>query len=180
MKKIVAAMVLSMALGGFTALAQEKKDMPMKGSMPMKGEGMEGGGMNMSKMNEMHGKMTEMKKGMSGMMKEKGMMKGDDMQAMGKMMSQCSEMMGDMGKMMGGGKMTFGGNGRHVEDDGGHVWDDEADVGAHGTGSEVVVVMNAHHLVPLTRDARGHGHGRRYDRESLIGYSREPEVKQHD
>lgn len=45
MKRIVTAVVLSVALGGFTVLAQEKKDMPMKGQMPtkeempMKGEG---------------------------------------------------------------------------------------------------------------------------------------------
>lgn len=78
---------------------------PMKEGMPMKGEGMNGGGMTMEKMKEMQGRMAEMHKGMGGMMKEKGMMKGDDMQGMGKMMGQCSEMMGDMGKMMGSGKM---------------------------------------------------------------------------
>jgi len=106
MKKIVAVTVLSVALGVFPVLAQEKKDMPMKEGMPMKGEAMKGGGMMMEKMKEMQGRMAEMHKGMGGMMKEKGMMKGDDMQGMGKMMNQCSEMMGDMGKMMGSGKMT--------------------------------------------------------------------------
>ena len=94
MKKIVAVTVLSVALGVFPVLAQEKKDMPMKEGMPMKGEGMKGGGMMMEKMKEMQGRMAEMHKGMSGMMK------GDDMQGMGKMMSQCSEMMGDMSGMM--------------------------------------------------------------------------------
>jgi hypothetical protein len=77
MKEIVmkirfAAIVLSLVLGGLPALAQEKKDAPMKGQMPMKGEGMQGGGMDMSKMNEMHSKMMEMKKGMGGMMKGQG------------------------------------------------------------------------------------------------------------
>ena len=69
MKKIVTAVVLSVALGGSTVLAQEKKDMPMKGpmpmkeGMPMKGEGMQGGGMDMSKMKEMCGRMGEMHRG---------------------------------------------------------------------------------------------------------------------
>ena len=43
MKKIVMAASLSAALGLVPALAQEKRDMPMKGEMPKKGEGMQGG-----------------------------------------------------------------------------------------------------------------------------------------
>lgn len=61
-------MILSAALGGFPVLAQEKKDMPMKGQtpmkegMPMKGEGMQGGRMMMGKMKDMQRKMGEMGK----------------------------------------------------------------------------------------------------------------------
>jgi hypothetical protein len=53
-------------------MAQAKKEMPMKG------EEMQGGGMMMGKMKDMHGKMGEMKKGMSGMMKGQSMMKSED------------------------------------------------------------------------------------------------------
>jgi len=105
-KKVIAAVVLSAALGLVPALAQEKKDMPMKEGMPMKGEAMQGSGMDMSKMKDMHGKMMEMKKGMSGMMKGQGMMKSEDMKGMGKGMGDMSGMMGNMGQMMGSGKMT--------------------------------------------------------------------------
>jgi hypothetical protein len=105
MKKIVAAVVLSVALGG-TVLAQEKKDMPMKSPMPMKGEGMQGGGMDMTKMKEMHGRMMEMKKGMGGIMKGQGMMKSEDMKGMGKHMGDMSGMMTDMRHMMEGDKMS--------------------------------------------------------------------------
>jgi hypothetical protein len=106
MKKLITALIVSLAIGVIPLMAQEKREMPMKEGMPMKGDAMKGGGMMMDKMKEMQGKIAEMRKGMGGMMKEKGMMKGDDMQGMGKMMGQCSEMMGDMGKMMGSGKMT--------------------------------------------------------------------------
>ena len=53
MRKVFTAVILSGALSFVPALAQEKKDMPMKGQMPtkegmpMKGEGMHGG-MDMS------------------------------------------------------------------------------------------------------------------------------------
>ena len=107
MKKLIAALIVSGAIGVFPLMAQEKKDMPMKEGMPMKGEAMKGGGMMMmDKMKDMQGHMAEMRKGMVEMMKAKGMMKADDMQGMGKMMGQCSAMMGDMEKMMGSGKMT--------------------------------------------------------------------------
>ena len=48
MKKLILATLLSAAIGGAPLVAQEKKDMPMKGpmptkeGMPMKGEGMQG------------------------------------------------------------------------------------------------------------------------------------------
>jgi hypothetical protein len=106
MKTIFVVALMSAVLSDLPALAQEKKDMPMKEGMPMKAEAMKGGGMMMEKMKEMHGRMSEMHKGMGGIMKGNGMMKGDDMQSMEKMMGQCSAMMGDMGKMMGNGKMT--------------------------------------------------------------------------
>ena len=66
MKKLITAIILSGAIGVFPLMAQEKKDMPMKEGMPMKGEGMQGGGMMMGKMKEMQGKMGEMRKGMGG------------------------------------------------------------------------------------------------------------------
>ena len=104
MKKVIAASVMSLTLGLVPLMAQEKKEMPMKEGMPMKGEGLQDG-----MMKDMHSKMGEMKKGMSGMTKGQGMMKSEDMKNMEKMMgdmSGMSGMMGDMGKMMGGGKMS--------------------------------------------------------------------------
>jgi hypothetical protein len=83
MKKVFTAVVLSAALGFVPVLAQEKKDMPMKG------EGMQGGSMDMSQMKQMHGRMMEMKNGMSGMMRGNGMMKSEEMKGMG-------DTMGDM------------------------------------------------------------------------------------
>ena len=77
MKKVFTAVVLSTALGLVPALAQEKKDMPMKG------QGMQGGSMDMSQMKQMHGRLMEMKKDMSGMMRGKGMMKSEEMKGMG-------------------------------------------------------------------------------------------------
>jgi hypothetical protein len=65
MKKVIAASVMSLTLGLVPLMAQEKKETPMKG------EGMQGGGMMMGKMKEMQGKMGEMRKGMGGMMKSK-------------------------------------------------------------------------------------------------------------
>jgi hypothetical protein len=112
MKKIILAVLLLAAVGAVPLIAQEKKDMPMKGQMPakegmpMKGEGMQGGGMDMSQMKQMHGKMMEMKKGMGGTMQGKGLMKNDEMKGMGHMMGNMSGMMGDMGQMMESGKMT--------------------------------------------------------------------------
>ena len=53
MKKVVAAMVLSGALGFLPALAQEKKDSPAKEGMPMKGDGMKGGGIMMEQLKGM-------------------------------------------------------------------------------------------------------------------------------
>jgi hypothetical protein len=78
MKKVIAALVMSLTLGLVPLMAREKKEIPMKEGMPMKGEGMQGGGMMMGKMKDMHGKIDEMKKGMSGM-KGQGMMKSEDM-----------------------------------------------------------------------------------------------------
>src|SRR6266498_4144292 len=95
MKKVIAASVMSLTLGLVPLMAQEKKEMPMKEGMPMKGEGLQDGMM-----------MGKMKKGMSGMTKGQGMMKSEDMKNMEKMMGDMSGMMGDMGKMMGGGKMS--------------------------------------------------------------------------
>ena len=69
MKKIVAAVVLSLVFGLGPLMGQEKKEMPMKDGMPMKNDSM------MGKMKEMQGKMGEMRKGMGGM-KGQGMMKG--------------------------------------------------------------------------------------------------------
>lgn len=43
MSKVLIAAMLSVALGSLPLLAQEKKGMPMKESMPTKGEGMQGG-----------------------------------------------------------------------------------------------------------------------------------------
>ncbi len=106
MKKIILAVLLSTTMGGASLSAQEKKDMPMTGEMPMKSDGMRGGGMMMGNMKEMPSKMMEMKKGMGGMMQGKGMMKSDEMKGMGGTMGDMSEMMGDMGHMMESGKMT--------------------------------------------------------------------------
>ena len=111
MRKVFTAVILSAALGFVPALAQEKKDMPMKGQMPtkegmpMRGEGMQGG-MDMSQMKQMHAKILEMKKDMGGMMKGQGMMKGEEMKGMGGTMGEMSGMMENMGQMMGNGKMT--------------------------------------------------------------------------
>jgi hypothetical protein len=66
MKNVIAASVMSLTLGLVSLMAQEKKDMPMKEGMPMKGEGMQGSGMMMGKMKEMQGTMSEMRKGMGG------------------------------------------------------------------------------------------------------------------
>ena len=108
MKNFITAVIVSGAMGVFPLMAQDKKDMPMKEGMPMKGEGMQGGGMDMTKMKEMHGRMMEMKKGMGGMMGEMlGMM---EHMSSGKMtpedkmtpeeMSEMSKMMGNMSAMM--------------------------------------------------------------------------------
>jgi hypothetical protein len=56
MKQLITAIIVSGAIGVFPLLAQEKKEMPMKG------EGMQGGGMMMGKMKEMQGKMGEMRR----------------------------------------------------------------------------------------------------------------------
>jgi hypothetical protein len=112
MRKVFTAVMLSAALGFVPVLAQEKKDMPMKGQiptkegMPMKGEGMPGGGMDINQMKQIHGKMMEMKKGMGGMIKGQGMMKSEEMKGMGGTIGDMSGMMGNMGQMMGSGKMT--------------------------------------------------------------------------
>lgn len=95
MKKIVAMALLSGILGLVPALAQEKKETPMKHDMPMNHEGMQGG-TSCCQMKEMHDKMTQMK----------GMMKSTDVKGMGQMMGNMSAMMGDMGHMMEGGKMS--------------------------------------------------------------------------
>jgi len=100
MKKVIAASVMSLTLGLVPLMAQEKKEVPMKG------EGMQGGGMMLGKMKDMHGKMGEMKKGMGGMIKGQGMLKSEDMKNMEKMMGDMSGTMIDMGQMMGGGKMS--------------------------------------------------------------------------
>src|SRR5262245_52972659 len=78
MNKLITAVLFMVAIGLFPLMAQEKKEMPMKEGIPMKGEGMQGG-MHMGNMKEMHNKMTEMKKGMGGTMKGQGMLKSDDM-----------------------------------------------------------------------------------------------------
>ncbi len=57
MKKLIIAVIMSGAIGVFPLMAQEKKDMPMKEGMPMKGEAMKGGGMMMDKMKDMQGHM---------------------------------------------------------------------------------------------------------------------------
>jgi uncharacterized protein YukE len=106
MKNVFTAVVLSAALGFVPVLAQEKKDMPMKEGMPMKSEGMQGGGMMKGNMKEMHDKMMEMKKGMGGMMKGQAMMKSEEMKGMGGAMGDISGMMVNMGQTMGSGKMT--------------------------------------------------------------------------
>jgi hypothetical protein len=112
MRKLFTAMTFSLALGFFPALAQEKRDMPMKGqmptgeSMPMKSQGMQGSGMDVSQMEHMHAKMLEMQKSMGGTMKGQGMMKNEDMKSIGSMMDEMCTMMGDMGHTMESGKMT--------------------------------------------------------------------------
>ena len=78
MNKFITAVFFLGAIGLVPLMAQEKKDVPTKEGMPMKGEGMQGGGMMMGKMKEMQGKMGEMHKGMGGMMKGQGMMKGEE------------------------------------------------------------------------------------------------------
>lgn len=95
-EKIIAAAVISLGLGVVPLLAQDKKQMPMKEGMPMKGEGMQGGGM-MGTMKDMQGRMGEMKKDIGGMMKGQGMMRSEDMKGMGKGMGDMSGMMGEMG-----------------------------------------------------------------------------------
>ena len=84
MKRVLTAVILSGALGVVPVLAQEKQPMPMKEGMPMKGDGMQGGGTMMGKMKDMQSRMSEMRKGMGGMMKGQGMMKGEDMREWGK------------------------------------------------------------------------------------------------
>ena len=101
MKNLIIAVIMSGAVGVFPLMAQEKKDMPMKQGMPMKGEGMQGGGMMMDKMKDMQGHMGEMRKGMGSMMKGQGMMKSEEMKGMGKGMGDMSGMMSEMGQMMG-------------------------------------------------------------------------------
>jgi len=96
MKKILAVAVLSGVLGLVPALAQEKKEMPMKQGMPMNHEGMQGGGMMSGDMKKMHDKMTQIKRGM----------KNTDTTGMGQMMGNMSAMMGDMGHMMEAGNMS--------------------------------------------------------------------------
>ena len=105
MKKVFIAVLLSGVLGSLPVLAQEKKEMPMKEGMPMKSEGMKGGGMR-EKMTEMQGHIGQINKEMRGMMKGKGMMKSEEMKGMGHSMGEMSGMMGNMGQMVGGGKMT--------------------------------------------------------------------------
>ena len=63
MKIFLRAVFFVWAIGLIPLMAQEKKDMPMKA------QGMQGGGMTMEKMKEMQRKMAEMHKGMSGMTK---------------------------------------------------------------------------------------------------------------
>ncbi len=96
MKKVVAVAVLSGILGLVPALAQEKKEMPMKHGMPMNHEGMQGGSMMSGDMKKMHDQLTQMKTSM----------KSTDMKGMGQMVGNMSAMMGDMGHMMEGGKMS--------------------------------------------------------------------------
>ena len=100
MNKVVVALFLSVTLGLVPVMAQEKKDMPMKG------EEIPPGGMMMGKMKDMQSKIGEMKKGMSGAMRGQGMMKSEEMKGMEKMMANMSGMMSDMGKMMGSGQTT--------------------------------------------------------------------------
>jgi len=100
MKRFITAIVFAAAVGVVPLMAQEKKDMPMKT------QGMEGGGMMMGKMKDMQGKMAEIHKGMESMITGQGMMKSDEMKRMGRTMGNMSGMMGDMGQMMGSGKMT--------------------------------------------------------------------------
>ena len=78
MKRIIIAALLSGVLSSLPVLAQEKKEMPMKEGMPMKSEGMKGGGMR-EKMTEMQGHIGQINKEMRGMMKGKGMMKSEEM-----------------------------------------------------------------------------------------------------
>lgn len=80
MKAFFIALILAAALG-ISAAAQENRDMPIKGpmtkeGMPMKGEGMQHGAMDMK---QMHDRMMQMQKDRSGMMKGQGMMKHDEM-----------------------------------------------------------------------------------------------------
>ncbi len=56
MNKFITAVFFVGAIGLVPLMAQEKKEMPMKG------EGMQGGGMMTGKMKDMQGKMVEMRK----------------------------------------------------------------------------------------------------------------------
>lgn len=53
MKKVGAAVVLSLVFGLGPLMGQEKKEMPMKDGMPMKNDSMQTGGMMMGKMKDM-------------------------------------------------------------------------------------------------------------------------------
>ena len=53
MKKVVAAVVLSLVFGLGPLMGQEKKETPMKDDMPMKNDSMQTGGMMMGKMKDM-------------------------------------------------------------------------------------------------------------------------------
>ena len=72
MKKFILPIILAVAIGSLPVLAQEKKEMPMKEGMPMKGQGMMEEGM-MSQMMKMMPLMQGMQKRMGPMAKMMGM-----------------------------------------------------------------------------------------------------------
>jgi len=106
MKKLVAAAIVSAAIGSFPLMAQDKKEMPMKEGMSMKGEEMKAGGMTMDKMKEMQARMAEMRKSMSVMMKGQG--NDEERRHAGYGQNDAS---------------VFGNDGRHGEDD--REWQDD-------------------------------------------------------
>ncbi len=149
MKKVVAAMVLSGALGFLPALAQEKNDSREGRHADEKEMGMKEEGIMMEQLKGMqreHG--AKCAKHGGGMMKGRDMMKSEDMQGMGKSMGEMSGDDGEYGADDGERQDDAGRVAEHVEDDERHVRHGEADVGADGTGNEEDSMNNSRRRRP--------------------------------